>query len=157
MMNTSWSYIAIACWLLTGFIYPCYIAYYGYKDTNRWFVINLNFFNNMPTDKELNSAENISTGLLLLKFWPIVAAVTVGLISLGGVYVKVDFIAESIKRNDTQFNVINDRQNLTSNSMIELRSQISNLQESNSRNAQAIIEVNSKLEKVIDKQRWAPK
>jgi hypothetical protein len=119
--------------------------------------MQLKLVKDMPTDKEVNSAENISTGALLLKFWPIVAACAIGLLSIGGIYVKVDYIAESIKKSEAQFNVVNDRQNLTSTSIIELRGQVSNLADANARNAQAIVEVNNKLEKVIDKQRWTPK
>lgn len=118
---------------------------------------NLKLIQTMPTDKEMNAAENISTGALLLKFWPIVAASAIGLLSIGGIYVKVDFIAESIKENKAQFTVVNDRQNLTSASLIELRGQVANLADANSRNAQAIADLNGKVDRISDKTRWTPK
>jgi len=116
---------------------------------------NLKVFSKMPTHNDRRAEE--STGHILLKFWPMVAAAILALISIGGIYVKVDYIAEAIRKNDQMFSSLNERQNSIGSSVIELRGQVNSVSELNSRNAQAIGELNSRVNAIADKQRWVPK
>ena len=121
--------------------------------------MTLNLVPKMPIEKADNdeTIRTLSTGLLLLKFWPIVLAFALGLLSVGGIYVKLDFIAESMKETKAQFAVVNDRQTLTSQSIIELRGTLNNVAMENARNGQAISNLNERVNVIADKARWTPK
>lgn len=118
---------------------------------------NLSIVPKMTTKTDSERRDGPSAGQILLKFWPIVGAGIVALISIGGIYVKVDYIAESIKKNDQMFSNLNDRQNSIGSSLVELRGQVANISDSNARNALAIGELNVRVNAIADKQRWAPK
>lgn len=109
----------------------------------------------MTTDTTHTKSQDI-TGPVLVKYWPIIVAGAATLISLGGIYVKLDYIAKALDRTDTQFSAINERQNMAGQSIVEIRGQITQLTGDNARNAQAIAETRNRVEVLIDKARWAP-
>lgn len=107
----------------------------------------------------MNTIEKHSdtTGSTLVKYWPILVACALTLVSLGGIYVKLDYIAKALDRSDVQFSALNDRQNSQGQAITEIRGQLTSLQADSSRNQQAISETRARLELMIDKARWAPK
>lgn len=111
----------------------------------------------MPnTDKDSDSRGQDHTGQALIRYWPIIVAGAVTLLSLGGIFVKLDYIAKAIDRNDQQFSVMNERQNLTSQSMIELRGQVTRQGEDIARTNAATADVRARVDVLADKLRWAP-
>ncbi len=100
---------------------------------------------------------NDSTGTAVVKYWPIVSAMVLVSLSLGGLYVKLEYIIKILDRNESQFQIASDRQTLTSQSIIEIRGQLNNQNETNTRTAQTISEISRRLDQVVDKQRWTPK
>jgi len=98
-----------------------------------------------------------STGHSVVKYWPIISALVIASVSVGGIYVKLDYIAKAIDRTDNQFQVINSRQDLTTQSVIEMRGQIGTINEINLRNVQNINDLSRRVDSIQDKVRWAPK
>lgn len=113
-------------------------------------------FNTIPAALMTDSKTNDTTGAIILKYWPIIVAVSVTLVSLGGIYVKLEYIAKAIDRNDSQFQTINERQNVTARDMVEIRGSIARLQDDAVRNAQATTETRARLDVIQDKIRFTP-
>lgn len=113
----------------------------------------------MATNSEfaaLHGKSNDTTGAVVLKYWPIIVACAVTLVSLGGIFVKLDYIAKAIDRNDMQFVQINNQQNLTGQTLVEMRGQITQVTSANVRTEQNLTELKAKVETLYDKARWAP-
>lgn len=116
----------------------------------------MNLISKMPdTDKDSHKVVD-NTAMTFLKFWPVLLASALTLVSVGGIYVKVDYIAETMKRNDAQIGVMNDRQNLTSQSIIEIRGQLSNLNTEALRINSNVADANRRIDILSDKARWTP-
>lgn len=117
----------------------------------------MTFLPKMPEKDSTYGKLNDTTGTVVLKYWPIIIACALTLISLGGIYVKVDYIAKIMDKNDAQIAVIQDRQNLSSQSVIEIRGQLANLNETNLRTNSSISDLNRRVDLLTDKARWSPK
>lgn len=98
-----------------------------------------------------------STGALLLKYWPIVLAGALGFLSLGGIYVKLDYIAEAMKENKQSYMVIADRQSQTTLSIARIEGDLNQQKADTLRNAQTLTTLESRLNILAEKARWAPK
>ena len=98
-----------------------------------------------------------TTGSVILKYWPIIIAVSATLIALGGIFVKLDYIAKALDRNDAQFQLVNSQQTMTTQSIIEIRGQITQDRSDIARNTQSVAEIRGRLDLLSDKARWAPK
>lgn len=98
-----------------------------------------------------------TTGAVVLKYWPIIVALAVTLTSLGGIFVKLDYIQKAIERNDLQYSQVINQQNITGQGMVEIRGKLDGLQGDNVRNQQQITELRGKLEALSDKARWSPR
>jgi hypothetical protein len=98
-----------------------------------------------------------STGKTLLTYWPIILPVSIALLSLGGIFSELRTISESLKRQESQYTVLADRQNQTGQTIIQLSGRLDLQGADISRNAQAITEVRGRLDLLSDKARWAPK
>ena len=109
----------------------------------------------MTNETQHAKAQDV-TGTVVLKYWPIIVAGAATLISLGGIYVKLDYIAKALDRNDIQFNAINNVQNQHGQSLVEMRAKIVQLENEDIRHNQAISETRSRVELLVDKARWAP-
>jgi len=136
------------------FARPCYSGYHWPIRPERS-QMNLPF--KMP-DKDSNFGKLTDhTGTAVVKYWPIIIAVVAASLSVGAIYTKLDYIAKVLDRNESQFNAFNDRQTLFSQSTIEMRSQLSNQNETNARFVQQLNDINRRVDAIADKQRWAPK
>lgn len=112
----------------------------------------------MPTERDSSFAKlNDNTGSVILKYWPIILGCLFAALSVGGIYVKLDYIAKSQDKAESQFIAINDRQNLAGNSIIEIRSQIDRLNQEVKRNESDLSELRRRLDVLTEKQRWSPK
>lgn len=82
--------------------------------------------NILPT---MPNSNNEAKGLkAVLPYWPVIAFCIMCLTSLGGIMVKLDYISKAVDKNEVQFSALtqqiatqNDRQNLTSQAIIEIR------------------------------------
>lgn len=106
----------------------------------------------MPTSED--------TGLTLaakwMPFWPIAVFAITGLLSLGAIFTKLEFIAQRIEKYEHEFVVVNDRQTLTGQTIIEMRGvniqQTSDIQ----RNATDIIKLQNQVDGLREAKRWSP-
>lgn len=97
-----------------------------------------------------------STGALLLKYWPIVLAVALGFLSLGGIYAKLDYIVDAMKTNEQRYTIISDRQSQTTLSIARIEGDLNQQKNDTMRNTQNITSLESRLTVLADKARWAP-
>ena len=57
----------------------------------------------------------------VLKYWPITVFCITSLVSLGILYQKIDYVVRAVDKYENQFSVINDRQTLFSQGLLEIR------------------------------------
>lgn len=108
----------------------------------------------MSTDKDTDFGRlRDHTGQAVLKYWPIIIAGAATLISLGGIFVKLDYIAKAIDRNDQQFSILNDRQNLTSQALVEIRGTNSQQAQDIARNRESIAALFAKFDLLQEQSR----
>lgn len=92
-----------------------------------------------------------------LPFWPVALFLLSTLFGLGGIYVKLEYIAKAVDKNEIQFANLNSQQALTANQITELRGQ--NIQQGAdiARNSNDIIQLRTAVDQLKDVRRWTPK
>ncbi len=96
-------------------------------------------------------------GKTLLTYWPILLPVCLALLSLGGIYVKLDSITEFQKEQKQQYYLMAERQNTTGQLIVQLQGKVDNVSAEASRNTTAITDLNNRVNAINDKIRWTPK
>lgn len=104
-----------------------------------------------PTDEKPNAIKQ------LLPFWPIGLFIATSLISLGGIFMKLDYIAKAVDKTEIQFASVNSQINSTNNAITELRGQNTQQAADIARNSNDIVQLRSQVDQLKDVRRWTPK